>query len=230
MFLVERASAGGKDTTIHAFARAIRAMLRFWNLEGTIVAPVIVDMPKLLDKRQSVLTADDVRVVLAACTSKRDKALVAFAVDTGLRREELASLDWTNIDFKTGVVLVIHGKGGKTRTAVVGATARRALLAYRREGSGEGPVFRGRDGEALGGQGVGLVFKRLSKRTGIPFSTHSCRRTMATLSLASGMDLIALQRILGHADIAMTAKYVAYVADDLLIQHAAHSPMDGLRR
>jgi integrase len=53
-------------------------------------------------------------------------------VDTGMRRAEVVALNWGDIDISTGLVQVIRGKGGKARSMVVGATTRRALLAYRR--------------------------------------------------------------------------------------------------
>ncbi len=93
---------------------------------------VTFDMPRLLKKRLPVLTVDELRPVLAVC-NVRDKALVMLMVDSGLRRAEVCALNWDDLDFSNGLLRVKRGKGGKARSAVVGATARRALLAYQRK-------------------------------------------------------------------------------------------------
>jgi len=84
-------------------------------------------MPRLEKKRLPVLTTDELRQVLKAC-KPRDKAIVLFMVDSGLRRGEVCSLNWQDIDMTSGLVKVRQGKGKKDRSAVIGATTRRALL------------------------------------------------------------------------------------------------------
>ncbi|MGA7192614.1 MAG: tyrosine-type recombinase/integrase, partial [Anaerolineales bacterium] len=59
----------------------------------------------------------------------RDKALILVMVDTGLRRSEVLNLNWGDVEMITGLVRVVRGKGGKARSAVIGAATRRALLA-----------------------------------------------------------------------------------------------------
>ncbi len=129
--------------------------------------------------------------------------------------------------------MVRRGKGGKARTVVCGATARRVLLAYRRtlpEHDGDSPIFRDRDGKRLTGNALRLICRRLSERTGIKVTPHALRRTFATLSLRQGMDVLHLQALLGHASLDMVQHYAQMVDDDLLQSHGAHSPTDNLSR
>ena len=88
-------------------------------------------MPRLEKKRLPVLTAEQLKQIVNAC-NVRDKAIVLFLVDSGLRRAEVVSLSWADVDMTSGLVRVKRGKGKKDRSAVIGATTRRALLAYRR--------------------------------------------------------------------------------------------------
>jgi len=110
-----------KDTTLHANARAIRTLLRFWHVEGYTPAHVKFDMPKLAKKRLPVLTAEQVKTVIRAC-NVRDKALILFMVDSGLRRSEVCTLNWADVDMSNGLIRVRQGKGRKDRSAVIGAT------------------------------------------------------------------------------------------------------------
>jgi len=125
-YLAQLLHAGRKDTTLHANARAIRTLLRFWNTEGYIPTAIRFDMPRLEKKRLPVLTADELRQILKAC-NVRDKALVLFLVDSGLQRVEVIRLNWSDVDMQSGLVRMRQEKGKKDRSAVIGATTRRAL-------------------------------------------------------------------------------------------------------
>ena len=85
-----------KDTTLHANARAIRTLLRFWHAEGYTPTLIKFDMPKLAKKRLPVLTAEQLQKVIKVC-NVRDKALVLFMVDSGLRRAEVCALNWGDV-------------------------------------------------------------------------------------------------------------------------------------
>lgn len=227
-FIAELAGRGLQDTTVHGYARAIRTLLRFWYTENYIPQPVRFDMPRLGKKRLPVLTADELKEIVKAC-NVRDKALVLFMADSGLRRAEVINLNWPDIDMQSGLVRVRQGKGKKDRSAVIGATTRRALLAYRRTlADREGVLFQTDEGTRFTPSGILRVFMRLSKRTGIHVTAHALRRTFVILSLRNGMNVLHLQAMLGHASLDMVQHYAQMVDDDLLREHKAHSPIDNL--
>jgi len=219
---------GKKDITLHARARAIRTLLRFWHQEGYIRELVTFDMPKLEKKRLPVLTADQVRLICKAC-NVRDKAIVLFMVDSGLRQAEVVRLNWEDIDMQSGLVRVREGKGKKDRSAVIGTTTRRALLGYRRSLStivDSSPSFQTDEHTRFTGSGLMMMFRRLSAKTGIHVTAHALRRTFTILSLRAGMDALHLQNLRGWASLDMVNHYAQMVDEDLLQAHAAHSPVD----
>lgn len=228
-YLAELADRGKADTTVQDFARAIRTLLRFWNNEG-YCDPVHFAMPRVAKKRLPVLTADELKRAIDACRSKRDKALLLFLADSGLRRAEVCSLNWTNVDMQTGLVNVVQGKGRKDRSAVISPTTRRALLKYRSSLKvRQEALFISRTGDRLTGTGILLIFRRLSKVTGLHITPHALRRTFVILSLRSGMDVLHLQAMLGHASLDMVQHYAQMVDEDLLQAHSQHSPIEGLK-
>jgi integrase len=149
-----------------------------------------------------------------------------FLADTGVRRAEALALNWGNIDFAKGIVEIARGKGGKARTVVIGAKTRRAVLAYRRSlphSPGDiDPVWQSRFGNRLAAAGVRALMIRLGRKSGIRITPHMFRRTFATMSVRQGMDMISLQRLMGHANISMTGRYVNLLDEDLVAAHSEH--------
>jgi site-specific recombinase XerD len=231
-YLAQLIANGRKDTTLHANARAIRTLLRFWHTENYIPAPIKFEMPKLEKKRLPVLTAEQLKQIVKAC-NVRDRAIILFMADSGLRRSETINRNWGDVDMQSGLVRVRQGKGKKDRSAVIGATTRRALLAYRRKClnlDGYSPLFQTREGRRFASDGFIQIFNRIKKRTGIHVSPHVLRRTFTILSLRAGMDALHLQNLGGWADLKMVQHYAQMVDEDLLQAHKAHSPVDNLDR
>ena len=232
-YLAELVGNGKSDNTVHDNARAIKTLLRFWNIENYMPSPIAFAMPKVSKKRLPCLTAEELSKVIAACKNPRDKALVLFMADSGLRRSEVIALNWVDVDMTSGLVTVRRGKGGKARSAVVGATTRRTLLQYRRtlkDSSNNAPLFQTREGTRFVSDGFIQIFNRMRKRSGIHVTPHALRRTFVILSLRADMDVLHLQAMLGHSSLEMVQHYAQMVDDDLLREHKAHSPIDNLSR
>jgi integrase/recombinase XerD len=232
-YLAELAGAGKSDGTLADHARGIRVMVRFWYAEKYLSAPITFQIPKVAKKRLPSLDADNLAAVLAACDNPRDKALVMLMADSGLRRSEVIALNWGDVDIQSGLVRVIRGKGGKARSAVIGAASRRALLAYRRtitSTDDKAPIFQTRQGTRFTAKGFGQVFCKLRDKSGVNVTPHAMRRTFAILSLRAGMDPLHLQALGGWESLQMVEHYAQLVEDDLLRSHKAHSPIDNLPR
>lgn len=227
-FLASLAKRGLTDSYIHCNARAIKTFTRFIHSESYIEEPIRFQMPSMARKQLPVLSPSELRGVLQACETKRDKALVLLLVDSGLRRAEACSLNWEDIDIKSGLVRVRHGKGGKSRSVVVGVATRRALLCYRRTVSheDEDAVLQTQSGKRLTHNGLRSALLRISKRAGVHVAPHTLRRTFATLSLRAGMNPLHLQGLLGHSSLEMVRRYVQMLDEDLLEAHKAYGPID----
>ena len=229
-FLAELSADGKSDWTINDNARAIRTLLHFWYVEKYLTEPIVFTMPRVDKKRLPVLSAEQVSSILAICDI-RSKAVILLMVDTGLRRSEVIAMNWGDIDIMSGLGRVVRGKGGKARSVVIGATTRRAMLAYRRTlelVTDNSPLIQTRDGSRYSAGGFIQLFRRLSSRSGIHFSPHVLRRTFVILSLRAGMDVLHLQALLGHSSLDMVQHYAQMVDDDLLQAHMQYSPIDNL--
>lgn len=229
-YIVLLVDNGKKDTTVWNNARAIRTMFKFWYSEGYIQTDIRFEMPKKKKRRLPVLSAGELERVLKAC-NVRDRAIVMFLADSGLRRGEAIKLNWDDVDMQNGLVRVKEGKGGKDRSSVIGTRTRRALLAYRRTLPTEwrmGILFKTDEGTRFTGSGLFAVFVRLRKKLGIHFSPHAMRRTFTILSLRAGMDVLHLQGLGGWESLDLVYHYAQMEDQDLLQAHKKHSPVDNL--
>ena len=164
------------------------------------------------------LTDDELRALLAACQTLRERALILCFIATGARRSEIAGM--TTDDLHGDGMLLIRGKGNKERWAHLGKTTYAALVQYLdgREGAvwladhplTPSPYQNG----PIATNTIFCLIRRIAKRAGVPdVHPHRLRVTFANRWLDQGGDLVALQGRMGHANLEMTAHYSRYNAD-----------------
>lgn len=149
------------------------------------------------------------RHVLAALEHATDEEsiMVRAAAEYGMRRGEISRLHSDDvIDDAAGRSIIVHGKGGKTRTLPLDDDFAGIILAA------DGYVFPGRWGGHVEESYVG---KRLSRLLPQGWGGHTLRHRFATTAYAQTHDILAVSRALGHASVATTQRYVAVPADAL---------------
>jgi integrase/recombinase XerC len=162
----------------------------------------------------------------------RDQALLELIYSTGLRVSEACALDTTDIDrdrYGVPIVLVRHGKGGKSREVPLGGAADRALAAYlparRALHASDRALFVNASGARLTPRSVQRMVKRWSIAGGVhaDATPHGLRHSFATHLLDEGVDLRSIQELLGHASLASTQIYTKVSLDHLMkVYDAAH--------
>jgi site-specific recombinase XerD len=224
---------------VHAAYRAMRAFFRWYEDEVEIQNwrnPIAkVKAPRVNVESLDPVSLDDVRAMLIQCPRSlcgdRDRAILLCLLDTGCRAAEFVALDVGDVNLASGQVVVRAGKGGKSRTVFLGAKSRRELNRYlrrRRVKLGDS-LWLSQDGTRLTYAGLREVVRRLARAADIPCpSLHSFRRAFAIGCLRNGVDLVSLQRLMGHADLTVLRRYLAQVADDLGVAHAKGSPVDNM--
>jgi len=166
-------------------------------------------------------------------TALRDRTLVLFFLDTGVRVSELCDLILRDVDLKTGGVLVRHGKGDKPRQVYMGKALRKLVWRYMTTHRGDepehAPLFVTREGRPLTRYAVEHLLRHLGQRAGVEVYPHLLRHVFATEFLCGGGSTLALRRLLGHVSDALLARYAQIVAADLQAAHEAASPADRWR-
>lgn len=169
-------------------------------------------------KPERVLGEDEEVQLLAACHKVRSaylKPIVLLALNTGMRRGEILSLEWSQVDLVNRLISINNAKTSHGERAIpMNDTVHAVLSALpRRENtvlvfpSSRNPGERMLDLKKGFAKAVCLA-----KIAHIRF--HDLRHTFATRLVRSGADLITVQRLLGHAKITMTARYAHSMVDD----------------
>ena len=241
-FVAEQRRSGVAARTASRRLSCLRQFYRFLLTDGRRdddpTAPV--DSPTLPRTLPGVLSEEEVERLLGAAwpdedaaemSSKREadglrlRAMIELLYGSGLRVSELVSLPLHAVSAETQSLLV-RGKGDKERLVPLGVPARRALDAYLAvrdrhlaDSASSRWLFpsRGASGH-LTRHRLAQMLKALAQAAGIEpsrVSPHALRHAFASHLLAHGADLRAVQKMLGHADIATTEIYT-HVLDERL--------------
>jgi integrase/recombinase XerD len=196
-----------------------------------------VQAPRLSQDPLPPVSLDDLRQMLATCEPRtllgdRDRAVLLCLLDSGCRASEFLTLNTSDVDLASGAIAIRHGKGGKSRVTFLGAKARKALLAYLRHRGNpatDAPWWVTAEGTRLEYNGLRAVVQKRARLAGVkPPALHAFRRAFAIGALRAGVDLVSLQRLLGHADLTVIQRYLRQTQDDLRAAHAKGSPVDRL--
>lgn len=220
-----------KGTSQDATYRALSAWLNWCIEQGWLVASPLkrVSRPKQEKDILPALDEDDMRELVEAADSMRDKAILLCLLDTGMRVSEFVALNIGDYDRADDALLVREGKGRKQRVTYLGPAAKDALKRYLlsrgRRVANNDPLWISEHGSTrLTVTGLQQILKRLSKRSGVAVSPHALRRTFALWCLRNGMDLFTIQKLMGHAGLDVLRRYIAQSTDDLKIAHKKSPP------
>lgn len=176
-------------------------------------------LPKLSPGRTRYLTPGELKAALESAPEWM-RAPMAFAVCTGVRRGEMLSLCWMDVDLKNRRLYLRETKNGALRILPLSSAALQ-VLASLPPGTASDPVFAGVDAANLS-----VYTKRVFKRLGIPdASFHTLRHTAASWLVQQGVDLYAVGQILGHKTPRMTQRY-AHLSPDYMA--ASVGKLDGI--
>lgn len=224
---------------------AVRTYLRFLVTEGVIKASPAesVATPKAPRARPETLDRYGIEELLESFAEtpggKRDRAAFELLYGAGLRVSELVGLDLDDIDLNDRLARV-RGKGRKERIVPFGKAAAAAVRAYLpvrsmwRRGSGRGgssraagdPLFVNTRGGRLTDRSVRRLLDEAVKRTAALHKTHphALRHAFATHLLEAGMDVRAIQELLGHSSLATTEIYTSVDLAHLMEVHRKSHP------
>jgi len=149
-------------------------------------------------------------------------AVLMLLYSTGLRRGELERLDISDWDRNENMIKIDGRKTGRERRVPVPESVCGAIEAYlvrrhnlleMRSNLEEEAFFINKYGSRMKGASIGVSLHKLAHRAEVPLVTiHQFRHTCASDLLEGGINLTDVQKILGHANISSTMRYL-HIAD-----------------
>ncbi len=213
---------GLAPTSLGRNLSALRTYFRFLQAENLVVADPTerIDAPKGWKRLPEVLSVDEIARLLETPDLShplawRDRAMLEFAYASGVRVSELTGLRLRSLHLDEEFASVT-GKGSRERLVPIGRRAIGTLSIYLREtrprldrGASDGRVFLNARGGPLTRMGVWKILRQTVEAAGIGkrVTPHTLRHSFATHLLEGGADLVAVQEMLGHADISTTQIY-----------------------
>jgi len=199
--------------------------------------------PKVEKKLPTYLTVQEISYLLDTVKEKdlpshrpiRDKAIFEIFYATGIRCGELTQIKLEDVNFEEKTIL-IRGKGRKQRYVLFGEKAKRKLLEYIHKerylnDRASKTLFLNPQGYSLTNRTIQLIIAMFSKFLTIKkqLTPHKIRHSFATHLLNAGLDLRALQELLGHASLSSTEKYTHVTTKDLQTMYNTIHPINDMK-
>ena len=218
---------------------AIRSFFKYLTVKAKLLEenPVQdLDSPKIPKTLPHYLTLEESKRLLSVVDGKnkeRDYCILCIFLNCGLRISELVGL---NLQDDHGDSLRILGKGNKVRIVYLNQACKDALgqyLAVRRPISGRDreALFLSRNNRRISRSTVNLLVKKHLSAAGLDstrYSSHKLRHTAATLMLQNGVDVKAVQEVLGHEHLNTTEIYT-HIDNEALRVAAKANPLSRIK-
>lgn len=230
-----RRALGVSNPTIRRDLMCLSAVFTFcedkgWRDDGTNPVPGYLKRRKkkgLTESppRERYLTEDEEARLLAVASPLQCEAII-LSIDTGLRRGELLSLTWAQVDFVKGVIrTTVDTKGRRSRLAPLPPRSAALLAQKRAQRLQSFFVFPGRDDANKPTATLQNGFKAAVQRAGLPETDwHDLRRTAGCRWLQrDGMSMEQVAQLLGHKSVTTTEKHYAFLDEETAAREAGRT-------
>jgi integrase len=171
-----------------------------------------VRKPQSAKPRTRRLSKEDAEKLAVGLLKTRNRLLgdvVRFAIATGMRRGEILSLRWANVDLQARTAHLPETKNGESRTVPLSAAA--LAILERRERPAESDVVFPATGNA-----VRLAWERLKARARVEdLRFHDLRHEAISRFFEHGLSMPEVSAISGHKDPRMLMRYTHLRAEDI---------------
>ena len=211
----EGAAPGSINKELAMLSKAFSLSVKEW--EWLRDNPVSRVQREKLDNEIDRWLTDDEEVRLLENCPKWLGEIVVFGLHTGLRKEELLSLEWSRVSLLRKTILIKETKNGKPKTLPLNKVGLGILEQRSKVRSIKNDlVFFTRNGTKLSGYNLRRAFNDARIRAKIEnFRFHDLRHTFATRLAQAGVDLYMISKLLGHRDIKNTQRYSHHCPDSL---------------
>jgi|TARA_B100001964_G_C14190098_1_gene580632 integrase len=218
-----RRGQGAKPATINRelamFSKAFNLAVEEWEWIKDSDKPFSkISYLEEKNERYRWLAEDEEVELLESCPGWL-REIIVFALNTGLRQDELLSLEWSRVDLARKTAFIQKTKNGKPKTIPLNQIVIDVLeqkLNGKVRHLKNGFVFLSNHGTKIDRHNLRRAFDKAKEKVGIKdFRFHDLRHTFATRLSQSGIDQYRISKLLGHEDARMTQRYSHHCAESL---------------
>ena len=231
-----------KATTVNRHLIALRGFLKHLAKENLVHINLVDALPYLKEpKRLPGNTLDHSQVIklLARISTNngegyRNRAMIELLYSTGIRANELLTLNLADID-QVNKTALINGKGDKQRMVPIGRTALKhletyilAVRPYLLYDQQEKALFLGRGGGRLSYERFRCIILNVVDQAGFDehITAHTFRRSCTTELIRSGANMYHVKELLGHESLDTLKHYAKLTILDLKKTHQKCHPRE----
>ena len=179
-----------------------------WGFESLSNPTENLRLPKLSKGRTRRVSDTEIELIIKHTESYELPPILKLALETGMRRGEIASLVWANIDLSSGTALLPCTKNGDSRTVPLSSKCIVLLKSLPRRIDGQ--VF------GMTAHAITYAFIRATKRAGLSdIHVHDVRHEAVSRLFERGFSLPEVAAISGHKTWAMLKRYTHLKAEEL---------------
>jgi integrase/recombinase XerD len=183
-----------RKLSINSYSRlviVIRSFLSYLYKEKIIIKPLALELktPRRIDKERECLTDSEIQKILSYLENRkerykgeniRDLLVFMLGVSCGLRKSEIAKLNWEDVDFNERKLKILEAKGGKERVVYYNQKVEKVMEDYikRLSGNAKGALVRGSFGKRITSCPLHRIIRRIYVESGIykkGLTVHSLR-------------------------------------------------------
>jgi len=203
-----------KPATVNRELACLRSLFNFAKQRNKFFGENPVSKVKFLEENnqmERILSYDEEERLLNSCPSYI-KPIVITALGTGMRKMEILSLKWENVDLTNNVIIIeaTNSKTKKKKLVPISSKLKNELLKQKLKTGYQEYVFLTSKGANFKGpDSLRKVFHNVCKDAGIgKIRFHDLRHTFATRGIELTGNVVAVSKILGHRDLQTTMRYV----------------------
>ena len=189
--------------------------------------PELIERPIKKKTLPNVLSQKEIKKIIGSITNIKHKSIISLIYSAGLRRSELIHMKISDIDSTRMVIKISDSKGNKDRYVNLSDKVLEMIRQYYKKYHPKYWLFESPDGKQYSASSIRNIFEKAKQKAGInkPITLHGLRHSYATHLHERGIDIRAIQELLGHNSIKTTEIYT-HVSKKRINQ--IKSPLDDL--
>lgn len=213
------------SNTINSYMSSLRVFFNYLD-HRNIYENITKDVKNVKTSKRLIkqtLSLEECKRIYNSLQDTRERLIFSLAITTGLRAEEIASSKIENIKIYNGeYVLFIKGKKRDDESEYVKISSQvmqdiKAYIGDRVAGNIFISTSNNNNGGGVTNTTIRRIVKSILRRNGYDdatFSTHSLRRTCATIMYENSASIYDIQQVLRHRSISTTSRYISQATRD----------------